>query len=324
MVKISIIIPVYNTSHYLNRCVDSIINQDFTDYEIILIDDGSTDSSGNICNQYSNMYRFITTIHKENGGLSDARNEGLKYATGEYILFIDSDDYISENSLVSLNDTINESPEADVIFLEVFKLFDEILGESHEKVLAHIANLPKFPASASSKLVRRAIILDNGLYFVKNQLNEDIDWTIHLLITAKTFNYCPNYCYYYRQNRADSITHTAGYKDLLSLMDIIKKWSIDFYDTQSSKHFSKFIDSFLAYEYVMALSLYNRLNKLEKKLLKKELKFFSWLLAASKNKKVRIVKYFYKIFGLEIVSKMLSKYLELRNKAFRRLIIKNF
>ena len=93
--KISIIIPVYNVEKYLRECLDSILAQSYKDFEIILADDGSTDSSGNICDEYSMKYENIKVLHKNNNGLSSARNAGLDIAQGEYILFIDSDDVVS-------------------------------------------------------------------------------------------------------------------------------------------------------------------------------------------------------------------------------------
>ena len=91
---ISIIVPIYNVEKYLSRCIDSIINQKYTNIEIILVDDGSTDSCYKICNDYRKSDDRIRVIHKKNGGLSDARNVGVKQSTGKYICFIDSDDYI--------------------------------------------------------------------------------------------------------------------------------------------------------------------------------------------------------------------------------------
>jgi glycosyltransferase involved in cell wall biosynthesis len=91
---VSIIVPVYNVEKYLSRCIESILNQTFKDYEVILVDDGSKDNSGKMCDTYSEMYDNFKVIHKENGGLGYARNTGLEYATGKYVMFIDSDDYI--------------------------------------------------------------------------------------------------------------------------------------------------------------------------------------------------------------------------------------
>ena len=94
MPKISVIVPVYNTEKYLHRCVDSILAQTFTDFELLLIDDGSTDSSGAICDEYAQKDSRVRVFHKENGGASSARNLGLDNATGEWITFCDSDDFV--------------------------------------------------------------------------------------------------------------------------------------------------------------------------------------------------------------------------------------
>ena len=91
---ISIIVPVYNVEEYLPACLDSIINQTYTEIEIILVDDGSTDSSGEICDRYAKIDERVKVIHKSNGGLSDSRNVGIQVAKGEYIGFVDSDDYV--------------------------------------------------------------------------------------------------------------------------------------------------------------------------------------------------------------------------------------
>lgn len=93
MPKISIIVPVYNVEKYLEKCVRSILAQTFTDFELILVDDGSPDSSGAMCDQFAEQDQRVKVIHKENGGLSDARNAGIELATGEYLGFVDSDDY---------------------------------------------------------------------------------------------------------------------------------------------------------------------------------------------------------------------------------------
>lgn len=108
MIKVSIIVPIYNVEKYLKRCIDSIINQSHADIEIILVNDGSTDNSLNICQLYAQQDSRIIILNKENGGLSSARNMGLDYAIGEYIMFVDSDDWIRKDAVeLLLNDIIN-------------------------------------------------------------------------------------------------------------------------------------------------------------------------------------------------------------------------
>ena len=114
-IKISVIVPIYNVEQYLSQCLDSIINQTYTNLEIILINDGSTDNSEKICNQYKLLDPRIIVIHKTNGGLSDARNTGIKIATGDYISFVDADDFIDKNMYTILFQKINTT-NADIIW----------------------------------------------------------------------------------------------------------------------------------------------------------------------------------------------------------------
>ena len=106
--QISIVVPVYNVEQYLEKCVNSIINQTYKNLEIILVDDGATDSSGNMCDELAKSDNRIKVYHKENGGLSDARNYGVERATGEYIGFVDSDDYIDSEMYEKLYEAIKK------------------------------------------------------------------------------------------------------------------------------------------------------------------------------------------------------------------------
>ena len=103
---LSVIVPVYNVEKYLKRCLESILVQSWNDYEIILVDDGSTDSSAQICDVYAEKYEMIRVIHKENKGLSDTRNRGIEEASGEYVYFPDSDDWLEPNTFSELSDVI--------------------------------------------------------------------------------------------------------------------------------------------------------------------------------------------------------------------------
>ena len=109
MARCSVVVPVYNVEKYINRCIDSILSQTYRDYELILVDDGSTDSSGRICDLYATKDSRIHSIHKKNGGVSSARNTGIDYSTAEYITFIDSDDYVEKDYLQSMMKNIEDS-----------------------------------------------------------------------------------------------------------------------------------------------------------------------------------------------------------------------
>lgn len=113
--KLSIIIPVYNVETTLNKCIESVVNQDFSNYELILVDDGSPDRCPQICDRWALKSEKISVIHKKNGGLSDARNAGIDVARGKYITFIDSDDYIGEHTFAPVMDYIARNPEVDIL-----------------------------------------------------------------------------------------------------------------------------------------------------------------------------------------------------------------
>lgn len=115
MAEVSIIVPVYQVEKYIRQCVDSILAQTFTDFELILVDDGSKDQSGQICDEYARMDTRVKVIHKENGGLSDARNKGMDQASGNYFMFVDSDDYIAPTMIECLYESIlNENADIAV------------------------------------------------------------------------------------------------------------------------------------------------------------------------------------------------------------------
>lgn len=123
--KISVIVPIYKVEKYLNQCIDSILKQTFEDFELILVDDGSPDNSGAICDEYAAIDKRVVCIHKENGGLSSARNAGIEIARGEYIVFIDSDDFIASNMLdVIYGNMVNYS--ADISGIECAKFSHEL------------------------------------------------------------------------------------------------------------------------------------------------------------------------------------------------------
>ncbi len=298
---ISIIVPVYNVEHYIRECIASILNQDFDDYEIILVDDGSKDDSGKICDEYAEKYENISVIHKANGGLSDARNAGLRVSVGEYILFVDSDDYIGNNSLKAIVDCLQkDGRQIDVMFLEAMKFFpdgkqypmgdgyiaDRINGCSKTEVMSHLAQLPKFPGSACTKLLRRKLLEQNNLYFENGLFSEDIEWTIRLLKVTQVFAYCDVMYYFYRQSRAGSITNTANIKNVESILSTIEKWS----SVDLSIPYQKEINSFLAYEYIVVLFNYANLNKREKHGVYERIKNLRWITQFGISKKESLVK----------------------------------
>lgn len=201
MAEISIVVPVYNVEKYLSKCIDSILNQTYKDLEIILVDDGSKDQSGKICDEYAKKDSRITVFHKENGGLSSARNYGIERATTPYIGFIDSDDYIDNDMYEILyNNIIKE--DADVSMCELRNIYDgKVVGKQGE-IKTFVANREeamKFvmegTSSAVNKLYKTSLF--ENMRFPVGKTSEDAFLIIELLLqidkavvtTAQKYNY---------------------------------------------------------------------------------------------------------------------------------------
>lgn len=214
MAEISVIVPVYNVEAYLRECVESIIHQSFADLEIILVDDGSKDNSGNICNQYAEKDKRVRVIHKENGGLSDARNCGLKVATSEFISFIDSDDYIDIDFYSVLLQAVREQNSDIAVsaichFVSAEKLKIRKIDKAklcyRDEAMKELIISKRISNSVCNKLFRRKLFED--IYFPVGKLYEDEYVTYKLFHKAQKVSIINSTYYYYRYNY-NSITHS--------------------------------------------------------------------------------------------------------------------
>ena len=210
--KISVIVPVYNVEQYLERCVNSIINQTYTNLEIILVNDGSTDNSGKLCDELAKKDERIRVIHKENGGLSDARNRGIDEAESDLVGFIDSDDYIDSDmyevllknlnntdadlSMCALYDVYNNTPEAQVANKETWEL-------SSEQAIKMVMEAKILSVTAVNKLYRKSLFTD--LKFEVGKIAEDAFIMIKLLDKCEKI-VATNEKKYYYVHRENSIT----------------------------------------------------------------------------------------------------------------------
>ena len=205
---ISVIVPIFNVEKYLNRCVDSIINQTYENLEIILVDDGSTDGCPGICDDYAKKDSRIKVIHKENGGLSDARNAGMKVAIGEYISFVDSDDYVIPDFIEKML-SILISERSDIAECNVAKFYEdgsrELLCENEEvnsystsQGLSGLIAENPFKQHVWNKLYKADIALST--LFPKGKLNEDEFWTYRIFGKAEKVTKINKtmYCYFQR------------------------------------------------------------------------------------------------------------------------------
>lgn len=207
----SIIIPVYNVENYLERCIQSVLNQSYRDIEIILVDDGSTDSSPKLCDVYEKQDSRIHVIHKKNGGLSDARNAGISVAKGEYILFLDSDDFISSDCLVKLFpfatfgcDILVFDGQCEGRDIRMDHPFECPICEGKDFLLLALRQ-KNMPMAAWLYGYRRSFMLENNLHFCKGILHEDEQFTPRAFLAAKSV-INTGVCAYHYVIRENSIT----------------------------------------------------------------------------------------------------------------------
>lgn len=212
--EVTIIVPVYNVEKYLNKCIDSILSQTFNNFELILIDDGSTDSSGNICDEYLNKDKRVKVIHKENGGVSSARNAGLDIAKGKYISFVDSDDYISDYYIEKLYNNIKDN-NADISicgcngFLKEKEnnlnniIYDIDILESKDALLKlYNVNTRFIYVTVYLKMYKKSLF--DNIRFPLGKINEDSFIIYKLYLKSNKIIYNNSKLYFYR-NRQGSI-----------------------------------------------------------------------------------------------------------------------
>ena len=319
MPLISVVVPVYNVESYLRQCVTSVLLQDFRDIEVILVNDGSTDSSPAICLELARLDPRINYINKPNGGSSDARNRGIDEATGDYIMFLDSDDYwTGARCLSGLVDTIHRLA-PDVIVHRATDLscitqelkvsrpaFDCDLLERLLKpdVLAHLISHQLFPGSAWTVVSKRTLLKEDVVYFQKGIKGEDIDWLLALFCAARRYAFVNDAFYIYRKYRSGSITATADSNSLRDVLWILNKWLAIVQGKTGYYGAEKAVMEFLSYHYLIAIMLYSKLARAEKNQIQKDLDALS-LLLASTRKNMQFARLIHKVFGLNVLSYVL-------------------
>ncbi len=242
---ISLIIPVYNAEKYLKETLNSVIEQNFVDYEVILVDDGSTDNSGYLCDQFAAVHQNISVIHKKNGGQSSARNMGIRASKGEFLAFLDSDDLLCDkDAFASLSKRMVVN--TDIVLFRYYKYYspDSIsdcgismsgLDNCDKKgVLHELVKRDAFFCSCWSKCVRRSLIIDNNLYFDENLSCEDMDWYFSVIEKAHYIEVVDKPLVYYRQ-RLNSVTASFNQKSIDGFIYTVEKWEKIFHGIDDSE-----------------------------------------------------------------------------------------
>lgn len=316
----SIIIPVYNVQEYLLQCVNSILCQSFTNYEIILVDDGSPDKSPQICDKLASENETIIVIHHQvNKGLSAARNTGIHASKGKWLMFVDSDDYW--DSSTALEDVYQQlcNRKVDLLLFGVKDLdcrtgkiiisrfgydLNILHKETKNNIISYLMKSNLFPGSAWITVTNESFIKENKLFFLNGYKSEDIDWILNVFIHARSFSAVNKAFYVYRKYRDSSITGRVNEKTVKDLIFIINKWNNNF----------KYIDDpcvndltrYLAYCYLIVLINYSRLNKIDKQSVEKQVLNLSGILYKSSFLHM-IIGFILGIIGINFGSLVLRK-----------------
>lgn len=315
----SIIVPVYKVENYLDKCISSIANQEYENYEIILVDDGSPDRCPQICDKWAKKKEYIKVVHKKNGGLSSARNAGMRHARGEYILFVDSDDYWNNSSALSMiAKTIQRAKEVDVIVFDNIdyscisqksvicnRKYDIEFMENADKndVLKYLFANNLFPGAAWVTVIRREFLLKNKIEFIEGIKAEDIDWLLNVFLHAEKFSALNQAFYVYRKYRNDSITGTADVKSIDDILYTLDIWSERLKDNRYAE-IRDDVYGYLSTHYMCAVLGYDKINPAEKKSCKNKLKSYKKICKYSNSPGIKLVG----LLPLSLLSKLLSIY----------------
>lgn len=313
--KFSIIVPVYNVENYLSECLESLVHQNFDDYEIVLINDGSSDSSSKICEEYDQKYKKVMYYSKDNGGLSDARNYGMSKAKGDYLIFVDSDDWIAEETLVKFNDVLDA--QVDVLITRITEVYpDESqprdIGFEHylaspltqDRAVEWIMKKTENSWPAVKYIVSRKFVESNNLLFKVGRLHEDLDWTSNMCLYATSYAGFSDEWYYHRMERKGSITNSIRTKNIVDTVEMAG----DFFRSNSEN------ESYAVglIKERMMLSVYAKLHEIkkcpkeEKNLVVNTIKSNYLIFSVAPKKKYRLFVKIMNLAGPSVALRLLS------------------
>lgn len=326
-VYFSVIIPVYKVEQYLQECITSVLDQTFTNWEMILVDDGSPDYCPTICDEYAINERRITIIHQVNAGLSEARNCGMKKATGEYILFLDSDDYWIDRDFLEQIHNCLSMKNWDLVFFKRRKRFEktgELMAEpapydyqctetnTASELLYILSKQDLLEENASVKAIKRSLLIDNALWFKSGIFSEDVEWFFRLAMccnTAGAIN-IPAYCYRVREG---SITHTKTEKNVRDLLFGIESNAKCISESGKDNLIKAALLNRLCYEYCIVVGLARAFSfGRERREILKKCEEYKWLTVWAISRKTKIASALIRLFGIKLASIPIGIYVKKR------------
>ena len=316
---LSIIVPIFNVEAYLKKCVESILACGLNDYELIFVNDGSQDSSYNICLEFKKNYDFIKVIDQENGGLSNARNAGLSIAVGEYVIFIDSDDYIISESfyktIIKLENI--KKFDIDIIISDFFRVSQNNIIvsrinqiEESKEIITDIKYMESFLSSNGCFwntwrfIFNRRFLLENNFQFKDGFLCEDIDFAVKTLLNTKNIAFYHNPYYCYKIGRENSIMNVVSIKRVKDYL-LITQECVELLNKNKGIFFSNKMKDKLCFEYILNLATIYEVSKENREEAKVLFMKTLYVLKMTENKKYKRLNCIINVFGISSVAFML-------------------
>lgn len=329
-VLLSIIIPVYNLEKYIVHCLDSLVVQIEDNVEIIIIDDGSKDKSGDICKEYSSKYHYIKYFYQENAGVSAARNYGISKSVGKYIQFVDGDDFVLLNSIPEILQKI-KLDKFDVIVGDFVKVYDdevnvnsliknnniieEIENDVYPKNMIKVLTNNMYRTSTCFNIFKSDIIFDNNIKFNdKVKYTEDLDFCFSAFFKCKHIGVLEHKFYAYRQARTESATSICSKKRVVDNLNFIKKWYNYYQNSELDEEVKDYLINFLSYEYTIVFGLLFMLCEEDFKNMYELVYEYKWLLKYKRNKKVKLVSLVNNIVGFNNTGKLLAVFIKNKSR----------
>lgn len=313
----SIIVPVYNVKDYLMECIESVLCQDFSNYECILVDDGSTDGSGELCDEMVRRDKRLRVYHQENRGVSAARNRGMQMAGGTYILFLDSDDFFAESNFLSM--LAAGCRNADVVLFNYARFTDRLLPpllhfpqepllEEKDAFLLDLVSRNVYTSSAWNKAVRCDFLRKTGIQFEIGTLSEDIAWSAAIMLEARSWAVVPGCTYAYRV-RNGSITHTISLTHVQMQLRIILKLVEDGTSLLGTMREAYF--GYVSFQYCALLINIRLCRPSPGPAYLEKIRDMDWLLQYDTNRTVKLIHRVYQHLGFRATSWLLLVYFKI-------------
>lgn len=322
MPLLSVIIPIYNLEKYLRECIDSVLNQKKLDMEIILIDDGSTDDSFIICEEYANLDKRFRVIHKENQGQAAARNDGLKLASGKYVLFLDGDDYWLVDVLDNIvNKTIGKQDLDMVLFNycccsdqersllskgeHELESFDNDILNGKKMIERLLNENPNFNWYPVLYIIKRDLLIDNSLFFEHGIVYEDVDWVYKMILKCNTVMVSKEVLYCYRNRRSGSTSNNYKYTTEYMKLNVIEnniKW---IENNIIDIRLKKLLCNNLSCIFYSALIVVNHIDKNDRSKLFDKINETVWVCKYTTSSQQKLIYNFSRILGLKITCRIL-------------------